>query len=168
MEQVSKECVEIEILKLIKLATSGKKVIVDTNIPPDVLREISTYNYVAILLCNPPDICATRFFDRDDPGKKFMMDHIKQCPDPEATLKSFSSWALYHPPVEIDWEHTGFSSYTCSYFDTDIREEMLSVLAKHFGQGTASSKVQPNKQTYTASGTTFRFPKDNMLNCIKR
>lgn len=131
--QVSNECVEIEILELIKLAASGKKVVVDTNIPPDVLREISSYNRVAILLCDPPDISATRFFDRDDPDKKFMMDQIKKCPDPEATLKNFNSWALYHPPVEIDWEHTGFFSYTRFDFDTDTREEMLSILAKHFG-----------------------------------
>ena len=73
---VSQECIEIEILELIKLAASGKKVIVDTNIPPDVLREISDYNHVAILLCDPPDICATRFFDRDDPDKKFMMEQL--------------------------------------------------------------------------------------------
>lgn len=65
---------EIEILELIKLAASGKKIIVDTNIPPDVLREISSYDHVAILLCDPPDICADRFFDRDDPEKQFMMD----------------------------------------------------------------------------------------------
>ena len=110
----------------------GRKVVVDTNIPPDVLREISSYNRVAILLCDPADICATRFFDRDDPDKKFMMDQIKKCPDPEATLRNFNSWALYHPPVEIDWEHTGFFSYTRSDFDTDTREEMLSILAKHF------------------------------------
>lgn len=132
-DQVSKECVEIEILELIKLAASEKKVIVDTNIPPDVLREISVYNHVAILLCDPPDICAVRFFDRDDPDKKFMMEQIKLCPDPEAALRNFNSWALYHPPTEIDWEHTGFFTYTRSDFDNDTREEMLSVLAKHFG-----------------------------------
>ena len=131
--QVSMECVEIEILELIKLAASGKKVIVDTNIPPDVLREISAYNRVAILLCDPPDICATRFFDRDDPDKKFMMEQIQLCPDSEATLRNFNSLALYHPPVEIDWEHTGFFTYTRSDFENDTREEMLSVLAKHFG-----------------------------------
>ena len=53
--QVSRECVEIEILELIKLAANGDKVIVDTNIPPDVLREISDYDHVAIMLCDPPD-----------------------------------------------------------------------------------------------------------------
>ena len=101
-DQVSLECMEIEILELVRLAASGKKVIVDTNIPPNVLREISAYNRVAIMLCDPPDICFTRFFDREDPDKKFMMEQIQLCPDPEATLQNFNSWALYHPPLEID------------------------------------------------------------------
>ena len=131
--QVSDECVEIEILELIKLAASGRSVIVDTNIPPDVLREISSYHRVAILLCDPPEISAIRFFDRDDPDKKFMMEQIKKCPDPEAALRNVRSWALYHPSGEIDWAHTGFFTYTRSDFDTDTREEVLSVLAKHFG-----------------------------------
>lgn len=131
--QVSAECVEVEILELLRLAASGKKVIVDTNIPPDVLREISAYNRVAILLCDPPDICATRFFDRDDPEKKFMLEQIQRCDDPEATLQNFNSWALYHPPLEIDWMHTGFFAYTRTDFENDTREEVLSALAHHFG-----------------------------------
>lgn len=131
--QVSEECVEIEILELLKLAASGKRIIVDTNIPPDVLLKISAYNRVAIMLCDPPDICATRFFDRDDPEKRFMMEQIRRCPDPDAALQNFNSWALYHPPLEIDWAHTGFFAYTCSDFENDTREEVLSALAKHFG-----------------------------------
>lgn len=130
---VSQECIEIEILELLRLAAGGKKVIVDTNIPPDVLREISDYHNIAILLCDPPDICATRFFERDDQDKKFMMDQIKLCKDPDATLKNFNSWMLYHPPIEIDWQHTGFFTYTRSDFETDTREEMLKALEKHFG-----------------------------------
>lgn len=84
------------------------------------------------MLCDPPDICATRFFDRDDPDKKFIMEQIKLCKDPDATLKNFNSWALYHPPIEIDWKHTGFFTYTRSDFENDTREEMLAALAKHF------------------------------------
>lgn len=129
---VSQECVEIEILELVKRAASGKKIIVDTNIPPEVLRHISDYDHVAILLCDPPDVCATRFFDRDDPDKKFMMEQIQLSPDPDATLKNFNSWALYHPPEEIDWQHTGFFSYTRSDFESDTKEEMLAALAEHF------------------------------------
>lgn len=132
-EQTSRECAEIEILELVKLSAGGKKIIVDTNIPVDILRGISDYRHVAIMLCNPPDICAARFFDRDDPDKKFMMEQIKRCRDPEATLKNFNSWMRYHPPEEIDWQHTGFFTYTRSDFESDTREEVLNVLARHLG-----------------------------------
>ena len=133
IQEVSRECVEIEIMELCKLAAGGKKVIVDTNIPPDILWEISDYHRVAIMLCDPPDITSQLFFNRDDPDKKFMMDRIKECKDPEATLKNFNSWALYHPKEEIDWLHTGFFSVTRSDFANDTREEVLAALAKHFG-----------------------------------
>ena len=96
-------------------------------------REISSYHRVAILLCDPPDISAERFFDRGDPEKKFILDEIGKCPDPQATLKNFRSWMRYHPPEETNWAHTGFFTYTRSEFDADTREEMLSALAKHFG-----------------------------------
>ena len=61
-----------------------------------------------------------------------MMDRIKECPDPEATLANFNAWATYHPPVDIDWQHTGFFSITRSDFVNDTREEVLSALAEHF------------------------------------
>ena len=132
-EQVSRECVEIEILELVKLSAEGKKIIVDTNIPADSLREISDYRHVAVMLCDPPDACATRFFDREDPEKQFMLEQIKRCRDPEATLKNFSAWTLYHPPEETDWQHTGFFTYTRTDFESDTREETLRILAEHFG-----------------------------------
>ena len=132
-EQVSRECVEIEILELVKLSAEGKKIIVDTNIPADILREISDYRHVAVMLCDPPDACATRFFDREDPEKQFMLEQIKRCRDPEATMKNFSAWTLYHPPEETDWHHTGFFTYTRSDFESDTREETLRILAEHFG-----------------------------------
>ncbi|MBQ8333174.1 MAG: hypothetical protein IJX93_05315 [Clostridia bacterium] len=132
-EQVSRECVEIEILELTRLAASGKKIIADTNIPIDILRQISDYNHVAVMLCDPPDITYRKFFDRDDPDKKFMMEQIQKCKDPEATLANFRAWFLYHPPVEADWNGTGFFTCTRSDFVNDTREEMLAVLAKHFG-----------------------------------
>lgn len=133
IQSVSRECAEIEILELTRLSASGKKIIADTNMPLDILREISDYDHVAVMLCDPPDISATRFFDRDDPDKKFMLEQIKKCKDPETTLKNFNSWALYHPPVEIDRNNTGFFTYTRSDFETDTREETLNILARHFG-----------------------------------
>ncbi|MDR0839309.1 MAG: hypothetical protein LBN99_06660, partial [Oscillospiraceae bacterium] len=72
----SQECMEVEIAELMKRAASGQKVIVDTNIPPEVLREISDYHRVAIMT-GDPEIAAKRFFNRDDPDKKFMREQIK-------------------------------------------------------------------------------------------
>ena len=131
-QQVSRECVEIEILELIHRAAGGQKVIVDTNIPVDVLREISDYDHVAVMLCDPPDITKDKFFDRDDPDKKFMMDRIMESPDPEATLANFRAWFTYTPPLDVDLAHTGFFSVTRSDFVNDTREEVLAKLAAHF------------------------------------
>jgi len=132
-DAVSRECVELEIVELMRLAAGGERIIADTNIPPDVLREISDYAHVAIMLCDPPDICTSRFFERDDPDKKFMLDQISKCRDPEATRRNFDAWLTYRPPEEIDWAHTGFFSYTRTDFEHDTREEVLNALAKHFG-----------------------------------
>lgn len=133
MKHISDECTEIEILELVKLSAGGKKVIVDTNIPPEILWQISDYDHVAIMLCDPPDICHTLFFDRDDPEKLFMYEQVLRCKDPEATLKNFNSWALYHPDDETDWLHTGFFTVTRSDFENDTREETIQKLVKHFG-----------------------------------
>ena len=75
-EAVARECVEIEILELLRLSAGGGRIIVDTNIPLDVLREISDYGHVAIMLCDPPDVCATRFFDREDPEKSLCWSRL--------------------------------------------------------------------------------------------
>jgi hypothetical protein len=128
----TREATEIEVLECIHRAASGKKVIADTNIPPEVLREISDYNHVAIMTSLPEE-ANKRFFDREDPEKKMMLEQINKCKDPAATLANFNAWGEYKPPVDIDWEHTGFFTYKRTNYETDTREEVLAVLAGHFG-----------------------------------
>ena len=132
MAACTQECIEVEIAELIKRAASGSKVIVDTNITPEVLRAISDYRHVAIMVGNP-EIAAKRFFNRDDPDKKFMMEQIMLCKDPEATLANFNAQLSYRPPYDYDWEHTGFFTYKRADYENDTREETLAILAKHFG-----------------------------------
>jgi hypothetical protein len=134
MQACSQECIEIEVLECIHRAACGKKVIVDTNIPPDVLRHISSYNNVAIMT-GDPEIAAKRFFDRDDWEKRLMLEQIKLCKDPDATLANFNAWSTYTPPDATDWEHTGFFTYKRTDYETDTREEVLATLAKHFSLG---------------------------------
>jgi len=134
----TKDCIEVEIAELIKRAAGVKKVIVDTNIPPDMLHAISDYNRVAIMLGDPKE-SAKRFFERDDADKKFMMQEIKKCKDPEATLANFNAWLMYKSPHEPNWESTGFFTYTRTDYENDTREEVLAMLARHFGLLQSSS-----------------------------
>jgi hypothetical protein len=62
-----------------------------------------------------------------------MMEQIKLCKDPDATLANFNAWMEYKPQINIDWEHTGFFTYKRTDYENDTREETLTALAKHFG-----------------------------------
>jgi len=132
VQHCTQDCIEVEIAELIKRAASGKKVIVDTNITPEILRAISDYRRVAIMLSDPKEV-EKRFFNRDDADKKFMMEQIKKCKDPEATLANFNAWLTYQSPNGPNWENTGFFTYTRTDYENDTRETVLSMLARHFG-----------------------------------
>jgi hypothetical protein len=82
-----------------------------------------------------PEEANKRFFDREDPEKKMMLEQIKKCKGPAATLANFNAWGEYKPPFDIDWEHTGFFTYKRTDYETDTREEVLAILAEHFGLG---------------------------------
>ena len=69
---VGREAAEFEIAELIAIS-QDKKVIVDTNIPLDILHEISDYNHVAVML-SPQSMSVERFFDRNDPDKQFLLN----------------------------------------------------------------------------------------------
>ena len=84
---VGREAAEFEVAELISLSRDTK-VIADTNIPIDVLKEISDYNRVAVMLC-PQSMSVDRFFDRDDPEKQFILNVIKSCDNPEAVMENY-------------------------------------------------------------------------------
>lgn len=81
------ELAEFEVAELIRLSAE-QKVIVDTNIPCELLWQISDYNHVAILL-SPQSMSVERFFEREDEEKQFLLSVIRSCPDPEKTLDNF-------------------------------------------------------------------------------
>ena len=92
-----REAAEFEIAELISIS-QNKKVIVDTSIPIDILKEISDYDHVAIML-SPQSMSVERFFDRSDPDKQFLLNVINSCENPEAggevVLIGFLSPALF-------------------------------------------------------------------------
>lgn len=128
----ARELAEFEIAELIRLS-SDRKVIVDTNIPCELLREISDYDHVAIML-SPQAMAAERFFERDDAEKQFLLSVIQSCPDPEATLSRFQACiARVNSPERYEaFRNSGFFTLIRQDTDSDTREETLSRLATHF------------------------------------
>ena len=129
----ARELIGFEIAELIRLS-SERPVIVDTNIPCEVLREIAEPDHVAILL-SPPEMAVSRFFDRSDPEKQFLLSVIDSCPDPEAALENFRACiARINSPERVEaFKNSGFFTLTRANDGRDTREEVFLALVRHFG-----------------------------------
>ena len=134
IDQVSAEAVGFELAELIALSHTGKKIIVDTNIPVSVLHEISDDRHVAIML-SPPSLSVERFFDRADEDKQFLLRQIRRSDDPEQTMENFRAClARLNSQARYDeLAKSGFFTLTRADDGRDTRAETLSALAKHFG-----------------------------------
>jgi len=134
IEGSSREAAELEILTLIRLAQQhpDKPVFVDTNIRPELLREISDYRHVAIML-SPQSTSVDRFFDRTDPEKQFLLQKIQEAEDPEKTMANFRAClaAINSPEGYRALEESGF--FVLTRDDSRTPQETCSILAQHFG-----------------------------------
>lgn len=122
-----------EVAELISLARDNK-VIADTNIPVDVLKEISDYGHVAVML-SPQSMSVERFFDRSDPEKQFILSVIDSCDNPEEVMENYKrGLALINSQKHYD-ELAGSGFFTIVREDNgiDTREEVCDKIAKHFG-----------------------------------
>jgi len=132
IEGSAKEAAEMEILRLIQLAQEGRRIFVDTNISVDILREIASWDHVAIML-SPQSMSVDRFFDRSDPEKQFILRQLQAHPDPQ--------WAManYRACLERINSREVYDSFADSGFFTHVRTEestiqgTLAILARHFG-----------------------------------
>ena len=130
---VGREAAEFEIAHLIAVS-QNRKVVVDTNIPLDVLKEISDYNRVAVML-SPQSMSVERFFDRDDPDKRFLLGVIDSCEDPEAVMENYRrGLARINSREHYDeYANSGFFAVVREDNGLDTRQEVCDRLAKHFG-----------------------------------
>lgn len=130
---VGREAAEFEIAELISLS-SGKPVVVDTNIPLDVLSEISDYGHVVVMLC-PQSMSVERFFDRNDPEKQFLLSVIDSCDDPESVMKNYrEGLSRINSRVHYDeYANSGFFTVVREDNGIDTREAVCDIVAKHFG-----------------------------------
>lgn len=129
----SREVAGFEIAELIRLSTD-KKVIVDTNIPCDILKEISDYNHVVIML-SPQAMAVDKFFDRGDSEKQFLLTEIEKCPNPEESLRNFKECIAKINSQENhdEFKNSGFLTIIREDTEKDTREEVFEIIAKHFG-----------------------------------
>ena len=128
-----REAAGFEIAELIS-RSRDKKVIVDTNIPLDILKEISDYNHLAIML-SPQSMSVERFFDRSDPEKQFILSVIDSCENSEEVMENYrKGLALINSKEHYDeMANSGFFTLVRENTDEDTREKVCEKLAKHFG-----------------------------------
>ena len=128
-----REAAGFEIAELIRRSAGGK-VIVDTCIPLDILREISDYRHVAVML-SPQSLSVERFFDRSDPEKRFLLDVINQSEDPAAAMANYrAGLARINSREHYDeFANSGFFTLVREEGSGDTRDEVCRALAAHFG-----------------------------------
>ncbi len=130
---VGREAAEFEVAELIALSRD-RKVIVDTNIPVELLKEISDYHHVAVMLC-PQAMSVDRFFNREDPEKQFILSVIENCENPAAVLENYrQGLALINSRKHYDeLANCGFFTVVRQEGAGDTREEVCDCIARHFG-----------------------------------
>ena len=119
MYSVGREAAEFEVAELISISRD-RKVIVDTNIPIDLLKEISDYDHVAVML-SPRSMSVERFFD--------------SCVDPEAVMENYRQGLARINSREHYDEYLNSGLFTVVREDDgrDTREEVCDSIARHFG-----------------------------------
>lgn len=129
----AREAAEFEVAQLIAISQE-KPVIVDTNIPIDVLWEISDYQHVAVML-SPQSMSVERFFDRSDPDKQFLLRVIESCEHPEAVMENYrQGLARINSQAHYDaYANSGFFTVVRQDDGRDTREEVCRRIADHFG-----------------------------------
>ena len=130
---VGREAAEFEVSELIAIS-QDKKVIVDTCIPIDILKEITDYDHVAVML-SPQSMSVERFFDRSDPEKQFLLNVIDSCDDPAAVMENYrQGLARINSKEHYDeYANSGFFTVVREDNGLDTREQVCDMIAKHFG-----------------------------------
>lgn len=120
IKQVNKECTILEMRILEELSKEGKPIFVDTNIPVDVLWEISDKDHVLIMLADP-DVSVKRFFERPDKEKQFLYQLLLKEENPEEAIDNFRECLKRVNSVEI------YNQFLNSGFNVILRDENRSL-----------------------------------------
>ena len=129
---VAKEVAGFEVAELISISRD-RKVIVDTNIPVDMLMQISDYSRVAVML-SPQSMSVDRFFDRNDPEKRFILSIIESCENADSVMENYrKGLMLINSRSHYDeFANSGFFTIVRKDDGKDTRDEVCDTLARHF------------------------------------
>lgn len=88
VREVTKECTILELQILEDVSKQDKPIFVDTNIPTEILAEISDKNHVLIMLAEP-EISVNRFFERPDKEKQFLYQLLLNEDNSASAMENF-------------------------------------------------------------------------------
>ncbi|CDE53498.1 putative uncharacterized protein [Roseburia sp. CAG:303] len=120
IKQTTKECTVLEMRILEKLSKQEKPIFVDTNIPVEVLAEISDKGHVLIMLAEP-DISVKRFFERPDKEKQFLYQLLLQEENPAEAIENFRECLKRVNSEEI------YNRFLNSGFHVILRDEKRTI-----------------------------------------
>ena len=127
------EVAPIEISELLVITSKypDKKIFVDTSIPMEILKEISDYGHVAVML-SEKNMSVDRFFERDDYEKQIIFRAINNCKDPEATMANYRKILekLNSPERYNEFLNSGFWVFKRN--DSLTLKQTMECLEKHF------------------------------------
>lgn len=103
-----------------KLSKQEKPIFVDTNIPVEVLAEISDKGHVLIMLAEP-DISVKRFFERPDKEKQFLYQLLLQEENPAEAIENFRECLK-----RVNSEET-YNRFLNSGFHVILRDEKRTI-----------------------------------------
>ena len=110
-----------------------KKIIVDTNIPHDILMRISDRSRVAYLVTTP-EISRDEFFNRVDDEKQFLLDVIAKSSNPQKNLQNFKDMILHANRQEVidGFTKSGYFYVERKTIEEDIKDK-FEMIERHFG-----------------------------------
>ena len=117
---VNRECTVLELRILEELSKQNKLIFVDTNIPTEVLWEISDKKHVLIMLADP-DVSVKRFFERPDKEKQFLYQLLLNEDEPEKAMENFRECLKRVNSISI------YNEFLNSGFNVILRDEKRTI-----------------------------------------
>ena len=127
------EVTPIEINELLKVISKypDKKIFVDTSIPMEILKLISDFEHVTVMVCEP-SMSVDRFFARPDYEKQIIFQAIRNSPNPEATLLNFRKCIEKNNSLERYNYFLNSGFYVFKRDDSLTIEQTMDILVQHF------------------------------------